>query len=116
MPISSLFAPKLLLYRQTLLFILFLFEDHDIKQYPRSLLPDVVEKDPGTLSWTQNRSEGCYSLLATWMFPQVLVNGVKPLIALNQSVNSEVFIVFHCHLPFPQFFSFFSPLGSEEQT
>lgn len=34
-------------------------------------------------------------LLVTWMFPQVLLNGVNPLIALNQSVNPAVFIVFH---------------------
>lgn len=38
-------------------------------------------------------------LLVTWMFPQVLLNGVNPLIALNQSVNPEVFIVFHLLLP-----------------
>lgn len=49
--------------------------------------------------------------IVTWLFPQVLLNGVNPLIALNQFVNSEMFIVFY-HL-FPQWL-FFN--WSEEQT
>lgn len=64
-----------------------------------SLLVSFTEPSniPGTrrYSWTWKRYKGCVdpSLLATWMFPQVLLNGVNPLTALNQFVNSEVFIV-----------------------
>lgn len=45
------------------------------------------------------------------MFPQVLLDGVNPLIALNQ-INSEVFTVCHCILS-QIFFPF---LWSMEQT
>lgn len=53
------------------------------------------------------------SLLVTWMFPQVLLNGGNPLNALNQFVNSEMFIVFHRHHLFPNFLSFYLVRGTD---
>lgn len=73
------------------------------------------KKKTGTClsSWTQKCYKGCVGfnpfLLVTWMFPQVLLNGVNPLNALNQ-FNSKVFAVFH--LLFPRGFLFWS----DEQT
>lgn len=47
------------------------------------------------------------------MFPQVSLNGGNPLIALNQFVNSEMFIVFRCHHLFPN--GFFNVFGQRNR-